>query len=45
LLGETPALAVLPPPKGEIIVGAAMNGFGFKSLHVAPVVLVQHFRA
>jgi hypothetical protein len=45
LLGEAAALAVLPPPKGEIIVGAAMNSFGFKSLHDAPGMLVQYFRA
>ena len=35
------ALAVPPAPKGEIIIGAAMDGFGFESLHVAPAIPVQ----
>jgi hypothetical protein len=43
-LGEAAALAIFPPPEGEIVVGAAINGFGFESLHVAPVMLVQQVR-
>ena len=44
-LGEASALAVLPPPLGEIIIGMAIDGFGFESLHVAPVVVADVFRA
>ena len=31
--------------EGRELIGAAMNGFGFESLHVAPVMLVQQVRA
>jgi len=34
-LGKATALAVFPPPLREIIIGAAMDGLGFESLHVA----------
>jgi hypothetical protein len=45
LLGEAAALAVFPAPDREIIIGAAVNGFGFKSLHVAPVMVAPQVRA
>ena len=44
-LGEAAALAVPPPPEGEIIIGASVNGLGFESLHVAPLNVVRQFRA
>jgi hypothetical protein len=44
-LGEAPALADFPAPEREIIIGAAMDGFGFESMHVAPVVVANIIRA
>jgi hypothetical protein len=34
-LGEASAFAVFPTPVGIIVVGAAVNGFGFEPLHNA----------
>jgi hypothetical protein len=44
-LREAAALAVFPSPQGQIIIGAPINGLGFESLHVAPFMVAQLFRA
>jgi hypothetical protein len=41
-LGQAPALAIFPAPEREIVIGVAIDGFGFESMHVAPVVWAQY---